>query len=44
MYDFIWHKLERIEGVKITKHMLVPKVLKDIHEWFPQSEHDVSQN
>lgn len=35
LYEFVSNKLARLPGIKRTNTVIVPKVIKDIHEWLP---------
>jgi DNA-binding Lrp family transcriptional regulator len=38
LYDFLWKLIPGIEGVKVTKYTLVPRILRNIDEWLPSEE------
>ena len=38
LYDFLWKLIPGIEGVKVTKYTLVPRILRNIDEWMPSEE------
>lgn len=35
MHDFITHKLHQVPGMRRTRTVLVPRILKDSHQWLP---------
>jgi DNA-binding Lrp family transcriptional regulator len=38
MHTFITQKLHPIPGMRHTRTVLLPRVLKDTHQWFPKIE------
>ena len=38
LYDFVREKLGRMQGVKVTRFVLVPRILKNAHQWLPKPE------
>ncbi|GAB4481629.1 MAG: hypothetical protein Kow00124_29590 [Anaerolineae bacterium] len=38
MYDFVRNTLEAMPGVKVTRLVLVPRILRNINEWLPKKE------
>jgi Lrp/AsnC family transcriptional regulator, regulator for asnA, asnC and gidA len=42
LYEFLWKIIPGIEGVKVTKYALVPRILRNIDEWLP-SEDDFAE-
>lgn len=38
MNDFITHQLHRIPGMRRTRTILLPRILKDTHQWLPPEE------
>jgi DNA-binding Lrp family transcriptional regulator len=42
LYEFLWKIIPGIEGVKVTKYALVPRILRNIDEWMP-SEDDFAE-
>lgn len=38
MYDFVRNTLETMSGVKVTRLVLVPRILRNINEWLPKEE------
>ena len=37
MHDFITHVLHQVPGMRRTRTVLVPSILKDTHQWLPSS-------
>lgn len=35
LYDFLRHTLPGIEGVRVKSYALVPRILRNIDQWFP---------
>jgi Lrp/AsnC family transcriptional regulator for asnA, asnC and gidA len=35
MHDFITHRLQQVPGIRRTRTVLVPLVIKDTHQWIP---------
>jgi Lrp/AsnC family transcriptional regulator for asnA, asnC and gidA len=38
MNDFITHQLHQIPGMRRTRTVLLPRILKDTHQWLPPDE------
>jgi Lrp/AsnC family transcriptional regulator, regulator for asnA, asnC and gidA len=38
LYEFLWKIIPGIEGVKVTKYALVPRILRNIDEWMPSED------
>lgn len=38
LYEFLWKIIPGIEGVKVTKYALVPRILRNIDEWLPSED------
>jgi len=38
MHDFITHKLYQIPGIRRTRTVLVPQIIKDTYQWLPPIE------
>ncbi|HSF82000.1 MAG TPA: Lrp/AsnC family transcriptional regulator [Anaerolineales bacterium] len=38
MHEFITHKLHQIPGIRRTRTVLVPQILKDTYQWLPPQE------
>ena len=38
LYEFLWKVIPGIEGVKVTKYTLVPRIMRNIDEWMPSRE------
>jgi len=38
MHDFLRRALPAVQGVKVRKSMLVPRVLRGMHVWTPRPE------
>jgi len=38
LYEFLWKIIPGIEGVKVTKYALVPRIMRNIDEWLPSEE------
>jgi Lrp/AsnC family transcriptional regulator for asnA, asnC and gidA len=38
MHDFITHRLHHIPGMRRTRTVLVPRILKDTYQWLPPNE------
>jgi Lrp/AsnC family transcriptional regulator for asnA, asnC and gidA len=36
LYEFVTGKLARVPGIERTRTVIVPKVVKDFHEWLPE--------
>jgi hypothetical protein len=36
LHKFVTEKLARVPGVERTSTVVVPTVIKDIHEWLPE--------
>ncbi|OGO60887.1 MAG: hypothetical protein A2032_07470 [Chloroflexi bacterium RBG_19FT_COMBO_49_13] len=42
--EFLKHTLPEIQGVKVTRYALVPRILRNIDEWFPpKSDFDIQE-
>jgi DNA-binding Lrp family transcriptional regulator len=35
MNDFITHELHQVPGMRRTRTVLIPRILKDTHQWLP---------
>ncbi len=38
MHDFITNKLHRVQGIRRTRTVLVPRIVKETYEWMPPDE------
>lgn len=38
LYDFLWKIIPSIEGVKVIKYALVPRILRNIDAWTPSED------
>jgi DNA-binding Lrp family transcriptional regulator len=38
LYDFLWKVIPSIEGVKVIKYALVPRILRNIDAWTPSED------
>ena len=38
VHDFVTHKLHQVPGMRRTRTVLVPRILKDTYQWLPPDE------
>ena len=44
LYEFVTEKLARVPGIERTRTVIVPKVVKDFHEWLPAEVSSVADH